>query len=253
MILSKAIITKHLSAVTTSGRKTWTVLEDWLDIVHATLRMLPQHALMVATTGKPADDPDDIKATWARLNQDYKAADWRHFQAATIALLDVVEQRVLHWGDPKGTNIGGESWDVIGDIYQELNASSDHSGQYFTPWHLAHAAAQMSVGETMESLAARTEPLRISDPACGSGVMLLAAAACLPREAVQKGLVKFYGQDIDPTCVKLAQINMMLYGLNGWGRRWRDAGIVLESVTCETAAPGPVADIELPIGQLSLL
>ncbi len=251
--MTKATITKHLSAVTTSGRKTWTVLEDWLDIVHATLRMLPQHALMVATTGKPADDPDDIKATWARLNQDYKPADWQHLHAATMALFEVAEQRALSWGNAKGTNVGGESWDVIGDIYQELNASSDHSGQYFTPWHLACVAAQTVIGETMESLSQHDKPLRISDPACGSGVMLLAAAASLPREAVQRGWVHFYGQDIDATCVKMAQINTMLYGLNGWGRRWRDAGIVLESITTETDAPKPVGDIELPSGQLSLL
>ncbi len=250
--MTKAVITKHLNAVTTSGRKTWTVFEDWLDIVHATLRMLPQHALMVATTGKTAEDPDDIKATWTRLNQEYKPADWQHFKAATMALLDLVEQRVAHWGSAKGTNVGGESWDVIGDIYQELNATSHHAGQYFTPWHLASVTAQTTVGETMESLSAREEPLRIHDPACGSGVMLLAAAASLPREAVQRGWVKFFGNDIDATCVKMAQINCMLYGLNGWGRRWRDAGIVLEAMATERSV-GLVPDIELPSGQLSLL
>ncbi len=252
--MTKAVILKHLNAVTLSGRKTWTVLEDWLDIVHATLRMLPVHALFVATTGKPADDPDDVKATWARLNRDYKSADWQHFQAATMTLFEVAEQRVIDWGNPKGANVGGASWDIVGEVYMELNASSDHSGQFFTPWHLACVSAQCSVSETMESLAARTEPLRISDPACGSGVMLLAAAACLPREAVQRGLVRFYGQDIDQTCVKLAQINTMLYGLNGWGRRWRDACILLEDITDgRNDKANHVADIELPTGQLSLL
>ena len=116
--MTKATITKHLSAVTTSGRKTWTVLEDWLDIVHATLRMLPEHALSVASTGHVADDPADIKATWARLNEEYKKSDWAHLQAATMTLFEVAEQRALNWGNVKGANVGGESWDVIGDIYQ---------------------------------------------------------------------------------------------------------------------------------------
>ena len=250
--MTKAAIVKHLSSVTTSGRKTWGVYEDWLDIVHSTLRMLPQHALSVASTGKIADDPPDIKATWERLNQEYKSVDWQHLQAATLALFDVAEQRALSWGNAKGTNVGGESWDILGDIYQEINATSSHAGQYFTPWHLACVAAQTVCGETLESLRERDEPLRISDPACGSGVMLLAAAAQLPREAVQRGWVRFYGQDIDATCVKMAQVNTMLYGLNGWGKAWRDAGIVLESITSETTTPGPVADIELPTGQLAL-
>jgi hypothetical protein len=30
------------------------------------------------------------------------------------------------------------------------------------------------------------------------------------------GLVQFYGMDIDMSCVKMAQINMMIYGLNGF-------------------------------------
>lgn len=250
--MTKPAILKHLSTVTTSGRKTWGVFEDWLDIVHATLRMLPQHALSVATIGKPADDPPDIKATWERLNQEYKAQDWQHLQAAMLALFDVVEERVKAWGSVTGPNVGGASWDVLGDIYQEINATSAHSGQFFTPWHLACTCANVVAGETLESLRDRDEPLRISDPACGSGVMLLAAAASLPREAVQRGWVRFYGNDIDATCVKMAQINMMMYGLNGWGRAWRDAGIVLEAMSTERSAE-LVADVELPSGQLSLL
>ena len=38
-----------------------------------------------------------------------------------------------------------------------------------------------------------------------------------PLWAVQTGLVQFYGMDIDATCVKMAQVNFMLYGLNGFG------------------------------------
>ena len=47
--------------------------------------------------------------------------------------------------------------------------------------------------------------------------MLLAAASTLPEWAVKLGLVRFTGQDIDQTCVRMASINCMLYGLNGYG------------------------------------
>jgi type I restriction-modification system DNA methylase subunit len=33
------------------------------------------------------------------------------------------------------------------------------------------------------------------------------------------GFVQFYGQDIDQTCVQMAQINMMLHGLNGYSMK----------------------------------
>lgn len=60
------------------------------------------------------------------------------------------------------------------------------------------------------------DPIRVNDPACGSGIMFVAAAEHLPKYAVYFGLVQFYGQDIDQTCCQMARINSMLYGLNGY-------------------------------------
>jgi hypothetical protein len=61
------------------------------------------------------------------------------------------------------------------------------------------------------------EPITICDPCVGSGVMLLAGARQFPAWAAQAGLVQLYGMDIDQTCVTMAQVNMMLYGINGFG------------------------------------
>ena len=66
-------------------------------------------------------------------------------------------------------------------------------------------------------IAADFDPITICDPCCGSGVMLLAGARQFPAWAAQAGLVQLYGMDIDQTCVTMAQVNMMLYGLNGAG------------------------------------
>ena len=60
------------------------------------------------------------------------------------------------------------------------------------------------------------QPITVSDPCVGSGVMLLAAASQFPTWAVHANLVQFFGQDIDPTCVKMSRINGQLYGLNGY-------------------------------------
>ena len=40
---------------------------------------------------------------------------------------------------------------------------------------------------------------------------------------VQLGLVQFFGADIDPMCVQMARINIVLYGLNGTGLRYVQA------------------------------
>jgi type I restriction-modification system DNA methylase subunit len=61
------------------------------------------------------------------------------------------------------------------------------------------------------------EPIRVSDPCCGSGVMLLAQASTWPAWAIHLGLVQFYGQDIDPVACAIARANCMIYGLNSYG------------------------------------
>ena len=57
------------------------------------------------------------------------------------------------------------------------------------------------------------KPYTICDPACGSGILLLAAAKSVPRGLIDLGMVQFYGVDIDPICVEMARLNMRLYGI----------------------------------------
>lgn len=104
--------------------------------------------------------------------------------------------------------------DVIGNAYMALGVSDGkHFGQYFTPWPVARMMAQITIGTPDLSAYTQQRPMTICDPACGSGVMLLAGAAVLPRSFIDEGRAVFYGCDIDATCVKMAQLNVNLYGL----------------------------------------
>jgi hypothetical protein len=68
------------------------------------------------------------------------------------------------------------------------------------------------------------QPITVGDPAgVGSGVLLLAAAACFPEWAVRLGYVVFQGIDNDPECVRMARINCMLYNLNGYSLKFAEA------------------------------
>lgn len=77
-------------------------------------------------------------------------------------------------------------------------------------------------------IAADFEPITICDPCVGSGVMLLTGARQFPAWAAQVGLIQLYGMDIDATCVKMAQCNMMLYGLGGYGLKCALAALPTE-------------------------
>jgi hypothetical protein len=46
--------------------------------------------------------------------------------------------------------------------------------------------------------------------------MFLAAAKQFDPWMLDWGLVHFSGCDIDQTCVRMCQVNMMIYGLNGY-------------------------------------
>jgi type I restriction-modification system DNA methylase subunit len=69
------------------------------------------------------------------------------------------------------------------------------------------------------AVALNVKQVTVNDYSCGSGVMFLAAASEIPRWMLDWGFVQFYGQDIDQTCVQMAQINMMLHGLNGYSMK----------------------------------
>jgi type I restriction-modification system DNA methylase subunit len=104
-----------------------------------------------------------------------------------------------------GERIGsGEGNDVLGDFYEQ-NLSRKGSGQFFTPWPICLFMASC----TRESVEDKPvdRPLRILDPACGSGRMLLAG------NKVNGPMHEYYGVDIDETCVKMTALNLFLNGL----------------------------------------
>lgn len=125
----------------------------------------------------------------------YKTDALRHqFPKMFAALVLEMEERV---GSASGN-------DVLGEYYQDNLAKKKGKGQFFTPWHLCEFMAQLTVGDDCKDKAL---PLRIIDPCCGSGRMLLAGAKHHGEYH------QYYGIDIDHTCVKMTALNLFLNGI----------------------------------------
>jgi len=235
-------IIKHLERVTATGRSQSNIFDDWLELVQASLEALPAH-LRSAHQGQPLTDTPETQALLARLRNWYPQSwCWQEFTAAFGILLDSATE----WQDTLGT------------AYMDFGIPNKYTGQFFTPYDLAEAMAEMTMigveqqvherikaaiakdplaqamtlagatcqtaqeaeawffGHVLPAALPHVEPVTVCDCCCGSGVMLLAAASRCPRWALDYGLVQFYGQDIDLTCVRMARVNLMVYGLNSF-------------------------------------
>lgn len=204
-------IIRHLSGLPEHNRR---IFEDWVSAVEDMLVMMPRHAQHAAEHGTLADDPPEIKQRFDLRRERYRDKHLEPFARAAAELLRSTEVGVM---------------DVVGEVYMQWEIGNVRAGQYFTPLSIATMMARVSVGDGEDVLAQRlaetdkpedVRPITICDPACGSGIMLLASAVLFPQWAVDCGLVQFFGQDIDATCVRMARINSMLYGLRGAKTPW---------------------------------
>lgn len=240
-------IIKQLDKITASGQRQSTIFEDWVEIVQASLGALPNHLRSAIEKKEFAKDTPETKKLFKHMKECYpKEYCWDAFAKAFSILIDSTTDEVgdTHWED------------TLGLVYMEWGHPNKWRGQFFTPYHVAKMMAQITMGDIEEQIYQRLEeaylqtpagkfhqlmwpervapfvrkmgvdmislcaeyiqPITVNDCCCGSGVMLLAAAEQTPLWALDWELVTFSGVDIDQTCVRMAQINMMLYGLNGF-------------------------------------
>ena len=125
----------------------------------------------------------------------YKNDDLRFEFSKLLACL------ILEMEDRVDSDTGN---DVLGEFYEQ-NISRKGSGQFFTPWHICKFMATCTAESIEDKPVDR--PIRILDPSCGSGRMLLAG------NKVNGPMHEYYGVDIDETCVKMTAINLFLNGM----------------------------------------
>ena len=165
---------------------------------HYTLRTVFEDFLtmsLCAVTQHPLKGKSHYEDLYMQTIEPYKTHDLRHqFPKAFASLVAEMEDR-------KGSTQGN---DVLGEYYEQ-SFSQGKLGQFFTPWPVCQFMARCTVTPQEES----ERPLRVIDPCCGSGRLLLAGS-----EVLGPGH-EFYGIDLDHTCVKMAALNLFFNGAFG--------------------------------------
>jgi len=105
--------------------------------------------------------------------------------------------------------------DFLGDLYSTLSLTNKKLCQVFTPYRIAEAMATMTLDKIVEEIAKKGFA-SVNDPACGAGVMLIAAANAARKKGInyQRHLV-FVAQDIDFTAAMMCYISLSLLGCVG--------------------------------------
>lgn len=106
--------------------------------------------------------------------------------------------------------------DFLGSVFMELEISSSHLGQFFTPYPICQMMARLTCSDKIDALNDGAEFIELSEPACGGAAMVIAFAEAM-RENGLNPQTQLWVQciDVDRVAVMMAYIHMSLLGIPG--------------------------------------
>ena len=141
----------------------------------------------------------------------YKPEEVALFPRMFAALTLSFELRVEYMRKAGGLSIGGAGLtDVLGETYMMLELGNARAGQFFTPYHVSRLMASMTIGDGGSAVRDHGF-LRLQEPACGAGGMVIAVADSL-HEAGHNYQQAMHATciDIDACCVHMAYVQLSL-------------------------------------------
>lgn len=103
--------------------------------------------------------------------------------------------------------------DLLGAVYTELELQSAARGQFFTPYDICRAMAEMTLGdqERLTRLIERDGFVRAAEPACGAGAMIIALAEAMRVQGINyQQHLHVTAVDIDRRAAHMAYIQFTL-------------------------------------------
>ncbi len=109
--------------------------------------------------------------------------------------------------------------DFLGQVVVELELSSQHMGQFFTPYDLSRMMAEMTF-DTVDEIIAEQGFVTVQEPACGAGGMIIAAADVIEARGFDIGRQLYVdGTDISSLCFRMTYLQTSLRGIPATIRR----------------------------------
>ncbi len=106
--------------------------------------------------------------------------------------------------------------DYLGELYMRSETSNSKAGQFFTPYDVSKMCAEVSISEdVVKSAIEQDKILTLSEPACGAGGMVIAAADVLYYKYhfnISRNLL-VECSDIDSRCVHMTYLQLGLAGI----------------------------------------
>lgn len=173
-----------------AGRhRPYEIFHDWLEMAAISLHQMPYHA------GDFSKDE-----TFQNLEEKYLevAGKYNREELTEIAKLMGLTIEALHT----------KPHDFLGDIYQEMEFSNPKSGQFFTPFPVSQMMAKMNMADVANKIQEKGI-ITVSDPACGAGGTLIAAALEVENQEIDpRQVLQFEAIDIDRDCFNMAYIQL---------------------------------------------
>ena len=102
-----------------------------------------------------------------------------------------------------------EMTDVLGQIYMEAGMGNKNTGQVFTPFNLSQMSAEMVLPKDLPE----TGHLKLTEPSCGGGCMVIAACRVLHERGFDfQRRLDVVAQDLDWKGVYMTYLQLSLIG-----------------------------------------
>ncbi|MBQ2348782.1 MAG: N-6 DNA methylase [Clostridia bacterium] len=139
---------------------------------------------------------------WQEREEAYKATISRYDEKEVMKLVDMMDLLIEAMGE--------EMTDTLGQIYMQSGAGNSATGQFFTPFHLSLATAEVGVAEGIPD-----GIIKMNEPSCGGGGMIIATARVLKERGINyQSRLRVVAQDLDWLAVYMTYIQLSLYGID---------------------------------------